>query len=54
VEEMKNLHQMQHLAEKLLWLAHVKRLWTRVVDSKKQTPRLLMMRNSGLCTSGKK
>jgi hypothetical protein len=37
VEEMKNLDQVQQLAKKLLWLAHVAKLWTRTINNKKQT-----------------
>jgi hypothetical protein len=36
VEEMKNLDQVQQPVEELLWFANVTRLWTYVVDSKKQ------------------
>jgi hypothetical protein len=36
VEEMKNPDQVQQPVEKLLWLAHITRLWTCAVDSKKQ------------------
>jgi hypothetical protein len=30
---------MQHPVEELLWFAHVVRLWTHVVDNKKQALR---------------
>jgi len=39
VEEMRNLDQMQQLAEESLWLAHVAGLWTCIIDSKKQASR---------------
>jgi hypothetical protein len=36
VEEMKNLDQVQQLVEESLWLVHIARLWTHIVDSKKE------------------
>jgi hypothetical protein len=39
VEEMGNPNQVQELIEKLLWLTHVARLWTYVVNIKKQASR---------------
>jgi hypothetical protein len=33
---MRKPDQVQQLIEESLWLVHVARLWTRVVDSKKQ------------------
>jgi hypothetical protein len=36
---MKNPDQVQQLVEKLLWLVHIARLCTRIVDSKKQASR---------------
>jgi hypothetical protein len=35
VKEMKNFNKMQQPIEKSLWLAHIARLWTLVIDSGK-------------------
>jgi len=45
VEKLRNLNQVQQPAEELLWLAHAIRLWTHIVDSKKQASRGLKMTN---------
>jgi hypothetical protein len=45
VEEMKNLGQVQQLVKNLLWLAHAARLWTHIVDSEKQTLKVLKKTN---------
>jgi len=39
VEEMRNLDQVEQLVEKSIWLMHIVRLWTHVVDSEKNTSR---------------
>jgi hypothetical protein len=38
-KEVRNIDQMQQLAKGSIWLAHVARLWTCIIDSKKQASR---------------
>jgi hypothetical protein len=43
VEKLRNFNKVQQPTEELLWLAHAIRLWTHIVDSKKQALRGLKM-----------
>jgi hypothetical protein len=36
VEEMKNLDQVQQPTKESLWLVHVAKLWTHIVNGEKQ------------------
>ncbi len=36
---MKNLNQVQQLIKEPLWLAHITKLWTYIVNNEKQTLR---------------